>query len=395
MSVNVNIRVSSLLQRTQATFGYLRDDHDLSTYIWKALAYADTQQYPYKFQTFKAIIDKSYWNISYDIMKSIRLEIQKWDRSALIPGSNLHHHYQPNIDSFPNFCLSLPSAHLSPPAPLSLASSSSSGSLFGAISGALAIFTHKPVVTSSPGVSTSSPGVSSSSQQIVITQPLPPIEFPLSTATQFLNFIPSTFKENTHPSTKVEVSKPPQMTSTDYVYDEPDLKLDRHKCPICIHVATNMVSASCCGQVYCLDCFNKLTSFPSKPLFRICSVCKSQGAIVRTPNGFKDYFDELSIKCNVCQISHPRGHFNQHWLNECKNPCTHQCGAFLLRADAPTHMHECPNIKIQCPSLGCDQSHLRKDAVDHSKECKYQLLTGLTTHQIMQLAIKQLTDNHL
>lgn len=350
-------------------------------FIVSALETVNQVPHPNKYRTFKSIVDTNPHFISDEFM-FIRKTIQAWDRNHLFQGSGL-----PPMNSRQYNINLLSSSSL----PLSANSSSSSSSL--PISGSSSSLPISGSSSSLPisGSSSSLP-ISVSSSSIPSA---PVVKFPLSNASQFLNFIPSTFQDVAPQPIKVETPRPPKMTSFDYVYNETDSKLDRHKCPICIHVAVSPVSVSCCGQIYCDECFNQtflaLGYYNNARKYVRCVTCKAEIAqSIRIPSGFLNYFDDLSVKCQTCQLSHPRGHFNQHWLHECKTPCSNQCGHNLSRAELSTHATICPLAITTCTYLGCRKSHQIKDHSDHINLCKYKLLNNLTTDRIMELAIQQL-----
>jgi hypothetical protein len=339
--------------------------------IWRSLSLADSQEYPRKFRNFKARMDKTPYVITYKIMTFIRQQVQQWvNRNAPISSVD-RHSYIPSVSS--------------PALDPTFSSASASNSLFENLSNVPSSFnnqssaTHCNVINSASG-SSSTP----------IIQPAPPIQFPLLTPSQFLDFIPSTWQDSAPQPSKSELPQPPQMTSTDYIYDESENKLERHKCPICIHVAFNPVSVGCCGQVYCKSCFNQMVG-EMYPMIT-CSTCKAQiTRSIRTPNGFNDYFNDLRVKCPTCELIHPRGQFNKHWLHECKTLCLNQCGQLLSRTEIVSHATVCSHVQVKCSWIGCNHCHPRKDHSDHTEHCKYRLLNKLTVSQIMELAIQQVS----
>ncbi len=116
----------------------------------------------------------------------------------------------------------------------------------------------------------------------------------------------------------------PSLCSDNFTYLDSKDKLDRFSCPICLHPAIDPIVTTCCGELQCLKCFNETVdklghvqpSCSGSKKVISCSKCKAtinSSSVLRIPGGFKDYFDELSVKCLLCDHSCRRDKFQDHW----------------------------------------------------------------------------------
>ena len=134
-------------------------------------------------------------------------------------------------------------------------------------------------------------------------------------------------------------------------------------CPICRLVARNPHQASCCGKIYCHECFCQLQQ-RSKWLFR-CANCREE-----EPSVFPDR--KTAGQINSLRTACPNREGGCDWRGAVR--------------DLDMHLRRCDFADIECPfrHLGCFLRPLRKDLAEH-EEANIQIHLGLATKKIKEL----------
>lgn len=144
-------------------------------------------------------------------------------------------------------------------------------------------------------------------------------------------------------------------------------------CPICRLVARNPHQASCCGKIYCNECFSQLQQ-RSKWLFR-CANCREE-----EPSVFPDR--KTAGQINAMRIACPKREDGCEWRGAVR--------------ELDTHLKRCAFADIECPfsHLGCISRPIRKDLAEH-EEASIQLHLNLATKKIKELeeSIEEETQN--
>ena len=141
-------------------------------------------------------------------------------------------------------------------------------------------------------------------------------------------------------------------------------------CPICHLVASNPQQVSCCGKIYCLNCFTELKQ-RSKWVFR-CANCREED-----PTAFSDR--KTAGQINALRVT-----------------CTMRDGGCDWRGalrEMSAHLRRCQYSETNCPFslLGCSARPLRKDLELHEEE-NMKLHLNLTMKKVEELEGGALKD---
>lgn len=153
------------------------------------------------------------------------------------------------------------------------------------------------------------------------------------------------------------------LKSSDFNYTEPSENLERYKCPLCLCCVFEPACFPCCGNVYCMVCYNSLINVGMNR----CPCCrKDMESPVRAPNEYNNQLSNLGVKCEKCDQSCLRGQYYDHLLKYCQES------------------------KTECMYLGCTALVSKVDMELHLQSCTYKHINSMPIIDILNLAALQL-----
>lgn len=114
-------------------------------------------------------------------------------------------------------------------------------------------------------------------------------------------------------------------------------------CPICFDICDDPVESSCCGNLYCKECSDRLNE---------CSFCRSK-CTFKSSIAVKRMINKLPAKCSYCDYNCARG-------------------------DLKIHYEKCDKFPINCPIETCKESLVKSALLEHlTKNHKEEVMKNL------------------